>query len=55
MRAATLVDVVGSAALVTVSEQSGVSLSINVDYLRPGQVSVLFKPSTLSAFLFLTA
>ena len=35
--AATLVDVVGSAALVTVSERSGVSLNITVDYLRPGQ------------------
>ncbi len=35
--AATLVDVVGSAALVTVSERSGVSLNISVDYLRPGQ------------------
>ena len=35
--AATLVDVVGSAALVTVSEKSGVSLNISVDYLRPGQ------------------
>ncbi|CAL5219115.1 g889 [Coccomyxa viridis] len=34
---ATLVDVVGSAALVTVSERSGVSLNISVDYLRPGQ------------------
>ena len=27
----------GSAALVTVSERSGVSLSITVDYLRPGK------------------
>ena len=35
-KAATLVDVVGSAALVTVSERSGVSLNISVDYLRPG-------------------
>ena len=35
--AATLVDVVGSAALVTVSERSGVSLNISVDYLRPGK------------------
>ena len=30
-------DVVGSAALVTVSERSGVSLNISVDYLRPGK------------------
>lgn len=30
-------DVVGSAALVTVSERSGVSLNISVDYLRPGR------------------
>ena len=36
-KAATLVDVVGSAALVTVSERSGVSLNISVDYLRPGK------------------
>ena len=35
--AATLVDVVGSAALVTVSERTGVSLNISVDYLRPGK------------------
>lgn len=34
--AATLVDVVTSAALVTVSKRSGVSLSISVDYLSPG-------------------
>ncbi|KAK9909006.1 hypothetical protein WJX75_005981 [Coccomyxa subellipsoidea] len=33
---ATLVDVVGSAALVTQSEKSGVSLNMNIDYLRPG-------------------
>ena len=32
---ATLVDVVGSAALVTQSERSGVSLHISVEYLRP--------------------
>ena len=31
--AATLVDVVGSAAIMTVSEHSGVSLQISVDYL----------------------
>ena len=34
--AATLVDTVTSAALVTVSKNSGVSLSIGVDYLSPG-------------------
>lgn len=33
--AATLVDVVGSAALVTVSNRGGVSLSINTIYLNP--------------------
>ena len=33
---ATLVDVVTSAALVTVSRRSGMSLSISVDYLSPG-------------------
>ncbi len=33
--AATLVDTVGSAALVTVSERSGMSLNINVNYLSP--------------------
>lgn len=32
---ATLVDVVGSAALVTQSERSGVSLHMSVEYLRP--------------------
>ncbi|GAB4820774.1 hypothetical protein N2152v2_007820 [Parachlorella kessleri] len=32
---ATLVDTVGSAALVTVSERSGMSLNINVNYLSP--------------------
>jgi len=30
------VDVVGSAALVTQSEKSGVSLNMSIDYLRPG-------------------
>lgn len=34
--AATLVDVVGSAALVTKLEYSGVSLNIAVNYYRPG-------------------
>jgi hypothetical protein len=34
--AATLVDTVTSAALVTVSKRSGVSLSLSVDYLSPG-------------------
>lgn len=34
--AATLVDTVTSAALVTVSKKSGMSLSIGVDYLSPG-------------------
>ncbi len=29
-------DVVGSAALVTQSEKSGVSLNMSIDYLRPG-------------------
>ena len=52
--AATLVDVVGSAALVTVSEKSGVSLNISVDYLRPGQagddVLVEAKVALLSAY-----
>lgn len=33
--AATLVDVVGTAALYTVSSRGGVSLNINVNYLRP--------------------
>ena len=32
--AATLVDVVSTGALVTVSQRSGVSLNINVDYLN---------------------
>ena len=32
--AATLVDVVGSAALLTLSPKGGVSLNINVNYLR---------------------
>ena len=32
---ATIVDTVGSAALVTQSEKSGVSLGISVDYLSP--------------------
>lgn len=53
MHAATLVDVVGSAALVTVSERSGVSLNISVDYLRLGQageeVLVDAKVALLSA------
>ena len=53
VHAATLVDVVGSAALVTVSERSGVSLNISVDYLRPGQageeVLVDAKVALLSA------
>ncbi|KAL6771902.1 hypothetical protein ACKKBG_A28220 [Auxenochlorella protothecoides x Auxenochlorella symbiontica] len=34
---ATLVDVVGSAALLTKIEKSGVSLNISVNYLRPGK------------------
>jgi hypothetical protein len=33
--AATLVDVVGSAALVTLSDRGGVSLAINTLYLNP--------------------
>ena len=33
--AATIVDVISSAALVTVSERSGVSLNITTDYLTP--------------------
>jgi acyl-coenzyme A thioesterase PaaI-like protein len=43
--AATLVDTVGTAALVTVSRRSGVSLNINVDYLRgmPGGGDVLVE------------
>lgn len=36
--AATLVDVCGTAAIVSVSEQSGVSLHISVDYLSPAPV-----------------
>lgn len=32
---ATLVDVVSTAALVTVSEKAGVSLSMNIDYISP--------------------
>jgi hypothetical protein len=35
--AATLVDVVGSAALVTLSDKGGVSLAINTLYLNPMQ------------------
>lgn len=34
-RAATLVDVVGSAAIVTISDRGGVSLGINTLYLNP--------------------
>jgi acyl-coenzyme A thioesterase PaaI-like protein len=33
--AATLVDTVGTAALLTVGKKSGVSLNININYLNP--------------------
>jgi hypothetical protein len=36
--AATIVDVVTSAALITVSERGGVSLTMSIDYLNPGRL-----------------
>ena len=48
--AATLVDTVGTAALLTLNGRSGVSLAINVDYLRgiPGGGSAVVEAKVRS-------
>jgi acyl-coenzyme A thioesterase PaaI-like protein len=46
--AATLVDVVGSAALVTLSDRGGVSLAINTLYLNPMPGAALSMTATPS-------